>query len=195
MLTRARERNKAEDLGINGKETEVKAAGSRWDHLRRVCGGKKNGGRACQSMRKRTREGQAEEEDGTLGKSGFPQDRHSILFPFSWDLSPTRTFVKFWTQQEPPIKADPTQYRIITTVHHGDFKNVSFLPVLAKLPSFLPAEKILPFPSSSVVGGRSSGRHFCTIRGPRIRRQLATRFLTREPTRITLLCRWQKGIL
>ena len=31
MLIRACERDKAEELGISGKEIEVKATGSRWD--------------------------------------------------------------------------------------------------------------------------------------------------------------------
>lgn len=53
VLTRAWERDKVGDLGIDGKEIEVKAEGSRCDHLRRVHGDKKNKkknrGRCCQS--------------------------------------------------------------------------------------------------------------------------------------------------
>lgn len=46
-------------------------------------------------------------------------------------------------------------------------ENVSFLPVLAQLPSFLTAEKVCPFPPLTLAGGGSSPLHFLTVRDPR----------------------------
>lgn len=64
MLTRAWGRDKVEDLGIDGKEIEVKAAGSRCDHLRRVHGDKKKKepGKTL-PIHMKTSDGQAEEKN------------------------------------------------------------------------------------------------------------------------------------